>query len=453
MTAHPMDSRIYGHLWSTPETNAIFSDEGRTQCWLEILAALAEAQAAVGLVPQAAALAIRSHADVALLDLDEVGVQTRATGHSTLGLIRCLQEVLPPEAREWVYYGATVQDVTDTWTALVMARVAGHLVRDLDRLQQTVDRLAREHAATVMLGRTHGQPGLPITFGFKAAVWASEVRRHRQRLAEGRTRWSVAQLGGALGTMEFWGDESIPLLEEFAARLGLQAPDIAWLTARDRIAEFVGMLALITATIGKIGQEIFQLQRFELSEVREARAEGTVGSITMPHKVNPESSEHLVTLARIVRSHASLALEAMLPEHERDGRAWKAEWLFLPESCSLAAASLAIAVPMLEGLKVDAERMAANLEATRGYVMSEPVMRRLAGVYGKHRAHSLVYEAAMRGLDSGTDFGHALAGTPAIAEALTPEQLRAALDPRQALGRIEDFVARAVPDALADPHD
>ncbi len=149
----------------------------------------------------------------------------------------------------------------------------------------------------------------------------------------------MVQLGGALGTMEFWGDRALGLLDAFAARIGLGAPDVPWITARDRVAEFMWLLAAISATVGKIGNEVYQLQRPEIGEVRESFTAGTVGSITMPHKRNPEISEHLVTLSRVIRAQAGLALDGMVAEHERDGRAWKTEWLVVPESvpCTPAA--------------------------------------------------------------------------------------------------------------------
>ena len=155
-----------------------------------------------------------------------------------------------------------------------------------------------------MCGRTHGQPGLPITFGFKAAVWAAELDRHLERLRQGRRRWEVVQLGGALGTMEFWGDRALDLLEAFARQLGLGVPVVPWITARDGVAEFIWLLAAISATAGKIGNEVYQLQRPEIGELRESFTPGTVGSITMPHKRNPEISEHLVTLSRVIRAQA-----------------------------------------------------------------------------------------------------------------------------------------------------
>lgn len=444
MTSHPMDSVVYGHLWGTPEVSRLLDDRGRTQAWLDILAALAGAQAEVGIIPVAAAEEIERHADVNLLDLGRVAAETRTTGHSTLGLIRCLQDVLPPEAREWVYYGATVQDVSDTWTALLIRDVSAIVDRELGRLEASAARLAADHATTIMSGRTHAQVGLPITFGFKAAVWVSELRRHRQRLADGTRRWNAVQLGGAVGTMEFWGDRALPLLEAFARRIGLRAPDIAWLTARDGVAEFVSVLGMTTATIGKIGQEVLQLQRPELGEVRERTTPGVVGSITMPHKVNPEISEHLVTLARLVRSQVGLALEAMLPEHERDGRAWKTEWIVIPQVCNLSAAALAFGGTLLEGLEVNGSRMMANLEACRGYALSEPVLRTLSPIVGKHSAHELIHRVAMRGIAEGLPFAEALGAEPEVTGVLSTDELAGLLEPAAGIGAAPEFVQRVL---------
>ncbi len=438
MTSHPTDSQVYGHLWTTPELHALFDDPGRTAAWLEILVALAWAQADVGLVPQEAARLIAENARLERLDLSAVAEGTRATGHSTLGLIRCLRAVLPEQAREWVYYGATVQDLSDTWFAVAMRAVADVVDRDLARCHAAAVALAARYRDTVMCGRTHGQPGLPITFGFKAAVWASELARHRERLAQLRPRVQVVQLGGALGTMEFWGERALPLLDGFAGRLGLGAPDLPWITARDRVAEFVTFLALVTGTLAKIGNEVFELQRPEIGEVGEPIVAGTVGSITMPHKRNPEFSEQLDTLARIVRSDAGVALEGLVALHERDGRSWKAEWLVLPEACQLTGAALGLAARLVEGLRVDAARMRANLDAHGTAMTSEPLMALLAARIGKHSAHDAVYAAAMAARDAGTDLGEQL-----VAEGLlTREEVAAAADPVRALGMATAFVDR-----------
>ena len=437
-------SVVYGHLWSTPEVAELFSDRGRTQSWLEILAQLAEAQAELGLIPTEAARGIAENARVDLLDLDEVGKRTRATGHSTLGLIQCLKQALPEEAKEWVYYGATVQDLSDTWTGLVMKRVGAVAYRDLRAIEAALLDLATAHRDTTMVGRTHGQPGLPITFGFKAAVWASEVRRHIERLKESKSRLQVGQLAGALGTCSFWGPSALKLQRLFCERVGLRAPDMTWLTARDRIAEFSTMVAMSTATIAKIGNEIYNLQRPEIGEVRESFRSGVVGSITMPHKRNPELSEHLGTLARVVRSGAGLALEGLVHEHERDGAAWKPEWVFLPELCMAASACLAFGRELVGGLEVDGERMASNLREQEGYVMSEPVMQALTVKLGKHTAHEVVYEAAMAGVEGRKSFRDALQEDERISGELDAEALDHLLDPAGALGRTGELIDRVV---------
>ncbi|MBV9816916.1 MAG: adenylosuccinate lyase family protein [Solirubrobacterales bacterium] len=443
MSSHIIDSEQYGHLWSTEATRELFSDRGRLRGWLEILVALAEAQAECGLVPGEAAEAIARTLPDLELDPAAVGRATQEAGHSTLGLIRCLQAELPLQAREWIYYGATVQDLTDTWLGIVMRRMCGMLGEGVNEIEAAAVALARRHRDTVTLGRTHAQPGLPITFGFKAAVWVAELRRHSERVTEATPRLAVGQLAGAVGSGAFFGERTIELQERFLGRLGLRVPEIAWLTARDRVTELMVLCAMVTGTLAKVGNEIKQLQRAEIGEVREPTRDGLVGSITMPHKRNPELSEHLGTLARVVRGGASLALEGGAHEHERDGTAWKTEWAFVPEGCSATAVALGLAAELLSGLEVDAERMRANLEAQRGYVLSEPVMAVIADKVGKHEAHRLVYEASIAAVRRGDTFAEAIRGSDASAH-LDEDELAAALDPERTAAHAASFVDRVL---------
>jgi adenylosuccinate lyase len=433
-------TEIYAHLWGTAETRALFDDRDRTQIWLDVIAALATAQAELGLIPAAAARDIADHARAEELDLAAVAEETRRTGHSTLGLIRVLQRSLGEEGRAWVYFGATVQDVADTWTGIAMQRMLAIVRRDLGAIEQTLRALAREHRGTLMLGRTHGQPGLPITFGFKAAVWAAEVRRHLRRAAEAEPRLAVGQLAGAVGTLSSWGEAGLELQRRVMERLGLGVPDTSWTSARDRIAELVTLLALVTGTLATIGNEIYNLQRPEIGELSETPADGVVGSITMPQKRNPERSEHLVTLARVVRAAAAPALEGLVSEHERDGAAWKTEWAFLPQACGAAAVALSLAVELVGGLRVDAERMRANLDAQGGYVLAEAVMLGLAGRVGKDRAHTLVSEAAARGAAQGVPLRDALLADPAVTEHLAADDIDELLRPERSLGAIDALI-------------
>jgi adenylosuccinate lyase len=411
MGARITDSALYGHQWATEELREVFAEEARIQGWLDVLVALAEAQAELGIIPLEAARAIAANSSVRRLDLDFMAEETARTGHSTLGLIRALGRALPTEAREWVYYGATVQDVTDTWTALAMRSVARVVWRDLRAIEQVLIELAERHRDTIMAGRTHGQLGSAITFGLKAAGWADEIRRHLHRLRGAAPRLLVGQLGGGVGTLAFFGDKGPELRRIFCARLGLDDPGIAWLSARDRIAEFVHLLAMVAATLARVGNELYQLQRPEIDELREPEGRETVGSITMPHKRNPEVAEHLVTLSRLVRAQADVVLEGMVQEHERDGRGWKAEWVALPEACLLTGAGLFLTLKVLKGLEVRAEAMRNNLEPQRGLLVSENVLALLAPKIGKHRAQAALQQALQEARDGGLTLEEALAAS------------------------------------------
>ena len=432
-------TEVFGHLWGTAETRDMFEDAGRTRIWLAVIGAIAAEQGELGLIPEPAAREIAERTERPV-DLEEVALETRRSGHSTLGLIHVLQHDLGDVAAEWVYYGATVQDVADTWTGLVAQRMLAIAERDLAAIEAALVALADRHRGTVMLGRTHGQPGLPITFGFKAAVWAAEVRRHRARVAQAEPRLTVGQLAGAVGTLAAWGTDGLELQRRVMERLGLGVPDVSWTSARDRVAELVGLLAMITATLAKIGNEVYNLQRAEIAEVAEAVTPGVVGSITMPQKRNPERSEHLVTLARLVRAAAAPALEGMVAEHERDGAAWKAEWAFLPQACGAAATALALGAELTAGLQIDPARMRANLEA-HGDVLAEPVMLALGAVVGPRRAHALIHAAVERGREQGLTLHDALAAEPAIADHVDLDEL---LRPERSLGAIDAIIDRVL---------
>lgn len=416
MGARLTDSEQYAHLWRTQEMARVFDERARLQRWLDILAALATAQARLGLIPADAATTIAAQTRVEALDLALVAEQTRATSHSTLGLIRGLEGALPAPADQYVYWGATVQDVTDTWFALVMRDVGAIAWRDLRRIEQTLLDLAERHRDTVMTGRTHGQPGSPVTFGFKAASWADEIRRHLDRLREGRARWLVGQLGGAVGVLGFFEPQGPALRAQFCAELGLHDPGISWLSSRDRIAEFGSVLAMICATLARIGNEVYELQRPEIGELREPTSPTSVGSITMPHKRNPERSEHLDTLARLVRANTGVLVEGMVASHERDGRAWKAEWVALPEVCLLTGVALETSRGLLEGLEVDDHAMRVNLEHQGDSWASERLLAGLSTRMGKHSAQDFLQGLLADGTDKTAVVAAVVASGAASAE-------------------------------------
>jgi adenylosuccinate lyase len=440
-------SRLYGHLWSTPELAAVFDEQAMLQTWLDILVALAKAQASMGIVPATAASAIADAARVEALDLDYVAEQTRLTSHSTLGLIRGLLRILPESAREHVYLGATVQDVSDTWFGLVMREVGAVVWRDVRALEARLLELAAQHRNTVMTGRTHGQPGAPITFGFKVASWADESRRHLDRLREGRPRWVVGQLAGAVGVLGFFGADGPELRRRFCAELGLADPGISWLTARDRLAEFGTVLAMICGTLSRIGTEIYELSRPEIGELTEGALPGAVSSITMPHKHNPEGSEHLDTLARLARSSAAVLVEGMVASHERDGRAWKAEWIALPEVCQLTGTALHLARQLVGGLVVNPGAMRRTVTRYGSDLASERVLAQLSARIGKHRAQRELHEVLR---EEGADLVSGL-GTRGLASA---EEVQSWLDSPSvhgAVAMVDTVCARAAVARVDEP--
>ncbi len=449
MPTHISDSLIYGGSWGTAETRALFDDEPRTRCWLRILAALAESQAEVELIPkEAAADVARTCREIPLDDafFAEVREGFEATNHTTLGLIQTVQKRCPETSGEWLYYGATVQDITDTWTMLVLHTLSAVARRELLAIESQLLALAKKHRDTVMPGRTHGQPGLPITFGYKVAVWAREFRRHLQRLREMQARLGIGQLCGGVGSLSSLGPRGFELQESFSRRLGLRPPDISWIVARDVLVEWFQWTSLVSGTADKLGHEVYNLQRAEIGEVSEGFVEGTVGSITMPHKRNPEISEHLGTLARVVRHNTALIAESQIHDHERDGRAWKSEFAVFSQSAMAFAKILELVKTLAANLVVHPERAMANLEATRGFILSESVMLALAKKVGKQTAHRLVYDTAMKAheAEDGRSLKEALLESEAVREHLSEDAIESLLDYRANTGLCGELVDRVL---------
>jgi adenylosuccinate lyase len=452
MPVHISDSAIYRNSWSTPELRALFDDAALTAGWIEVMVVLAETEAEFGLIPEAAARQLAEACRNAKLDeafFAEVREDFERTNHSLLGLIRALQRRCPEKSGEWLCYGATVQDITDTHTARVLVNARDIFASQLAGVAAALSSLALRYRDTPMCGRTHGQPGLPITFGFKAAGWLDEIQRHRRRLAETEARTNVGQLAGGVGSLSSLGPEALALQRRFFEKLGLSAPAISWTASRDRLAEWLNLLALITATADRIGHEVYNLQRPEIGELGEGFVPGTVGSITMPQKRNPEISEHLGTLARTVRHQAAHMAENLVHDHERDGRSWKGEWAILPGACLAAGKALALLRDLLEHLEIREERMLGNLLATRGFVHGERVMLALAPKLGKQSAHALVYRVAMDAAEQGIGLREAVLAEPQIMETLGIEGIESLFDIGQSTGFCAQMVDRVLAEAEA----
>lgn len=442
MPTHIIDSPIYGDAWNTDEMRAIFDDVPRLQGWLDVIAALAEAQAELGIIPAEALPEIRRVCRVELLDMAALQRAYAETGHSTLGLINELKQLCSGPAGEWIYYGATVQDISDSYTAAALRKVWAIVFRDLRQIESDLLNLAVAHRATPMAGRTHGQPGLPITFGYKVSVWLAEIRRHVERLKDVSRRMGEGQLSGGVGSLSAYGERGLDLQTNFLARLGLRPPLISWTSARDTQYEFLHLLAMIASTFDKIGHEVYNLQRPEIGEVREGFVPGTVGSITMPHKRNPEIAEQLGSLARLIRHNVNALSESLAHEHERDGRSWKVEWGVIGPVCGLTGALLRLSRTMCAHLEVDSASMLANLDATRGNVFSESVMLALAKFTGRQTAHDLVYTAALAAAPNRRPLKEALLENPAVTRHLPAADLDRLFDYKRVMGACLQFVDR-----------
>ncbi len=446
-SVHISDSTIFGSSWADNELRPLFTEQNRVRGWLKIMAVLADVQAEFALIPEQAAIEIKAAYQGIVIDdafLKEVGEGFLKTNHSLMGLINAVKSHCGAIGGEWLCYGATVQDITDTHTIRTLLKVLIHFLEQLTAIQKILIDLARQHRHTVMCGRTHGQPGLPITFGFKAATWLDELERHRQRLTELKPRLSVGQLSGGVGSLSSFGPQALALQKAFMQRLGLETPAISWTSSRDRYAEWLNVLAMITSTGDRIGQEIVNLQRPEIGELCEGFVSGAVGSITMPQKRNPEISEHLGTLSRVVRHHAAHMAENLVHSHERDGRSWKGEWLIIPDATLATGKSLALLKSLLKDLQVNRERMLANILATNGFVHAETVMLALAKALGKQSAHQLIYEVSLKAQTEELHFKQAISEHPQISVLLTREEIDSLFDLEQSTGMCADMVDQVI---------
>lgn len=444
MPVSVFDMQSLQHLWSTDELRDIFSEENRIQKWLDFEAALAEAQAELGIIPEAAAREIRAQAKISNIDIGQMSAEIRRIKHSLVPALKQLQARCGPDHGEWVHYGATTQDVVDTGVALQLKQVHSVILRDVTAVGQELARLAQTHRDTPMAGRTHGVQALPITFGHKCAVWLDELSRHHDRLKECEARMLVGMVAGAVGSQASLGEQAEEVERRTLAKLGLAAPAVSWAPARDRFTEYALVLAMLGATLSKIGNELFNMQRNEFGEVEEAFSAGKLGSSTMPHKRNPTSAENLAGLCRPLRANAALMLEGMVQEGERDGIAWKIEWKALPECCLIAGAMLFQAMNLLAGLRVDADAMALNLDRMRGYLLSEHVMLELSERVGKQTAHEWIYEASMHGITHKLDFAQALRQHKDLAALLGEAEIQRLTDPSGYLGQCAPSVDRVV---------
>ncbi|WUR15345.1 adenylosuccinate lyase [[Empedobacter] haloabium] len=441
MPTHITESRIHGGAYSAPDFAAIFSDSNQVQKWLDVEVALAATQADLGIVPNDAALEVARVARVELFDLEALGRESVATGHVLVPTIRALARLCANGWGEYVHYGVTTQDILDTGLVLQIKEAWTLVLARLHSIRSHLVTLARRHRHTPMVARTHGQQALPTTFGYKVAIWIDEIDRHFERFSEARARVMVGNLTGAVGTMASFGRPGFDIQQRTLSRLGLNVPLTSWHSARDRILEAAWLMVQTSVTLGRMANEVYQLQRSEIDEVREGFRPGHVGSSTMPHKQNPSTVDLISALSRMVRAQMVALTDAAFQQHERDGTTWRIEWAALPELFIYAGALLSRMDEVLAaGLEIREDRMRQNLDLSGGLIMSERVMLALSSKLGKQTAHELLHDVAQQARRDDMSFREALLNAGRLSECITREELASLLDPLSYVGLAADMV-------------
>jgi 3-carboxy-cis,cis-muconate cycloisomerase len=438
------DSVLFRDMFGTAEMRAVFADEALVGRYIEAEVALARAQARLGVVPKEAAQAIEAAAKSIRIDFDKLRAETEIVGYPILPLVHQLSEAAG-EAGRYVHWGATTQDIMDTANVLQIRAALQIVARDLREVRDILATMAKKYRDTPMAGRTHLQQALPVTFGYKAAVWLSSVDRHIERVDQALPRILLGEFSGAAGTLASVGEGGLEMQKLFCEELGLHQPSITWHVARDGIAEAVTLLGLITGTLGKIATDVMLLSSSEFGEVSEPFVPGRGASSTMPQKRNAISSELMLAAAKAVRQHVATMLDGMIHDLERATGPWHLEWVSLPESFLLTASSLANAKFMLAGLVVHEKRMLENLDLTRGLIVAEAVMMAAAPKLGRQHAHDVVYDACRKAIEGGGQLADILAEVPEITEALGgKDAIRRHCDPANYLGLCGPMVDRVL---------
>jgi len=423
--------------YTRPELGRIWGEENRFRTWLEVEIAATETLAAAGIVPKDAAKAIRERAGFQLERIREIEAEVR---HDVIAFTTAVAEIVGPESR-WFHYGLTSNDVVDTAQSLLVKQASAIIASDLRQLSDVLERRAWEFKDTPMVGRTHGIHAEPITFGFKLAIWYSEVQRDIERFDRAREEMRVGKFSGAVGTFAHLSPE---LEEKMCARLGLKAAAISsQVIQRDRHANYLATLAVIASTLDKIATEIRHLQRTEVREAEEYFSEKQKGSSAMPHKRNPVNFEQVSGLARVVRSNAQAGFENVALWHERDISHPSVERIILPDSTTLVDYMLDKTANLLDTMFIYPARMKANLESTGGLVFSGQLLLELVeqGV-SREDAYRLVQSHAMRAWNQGLNFREQVLNDRDITGRVPEKAIQRAFDLKRQLRHIDAIFAR-----------
>ena len=444
MAASIIDSSIFQGIFTTDAMRHVWSDENRTAKYVEIERALAVVQGRLGIIPKEAADEIVRHCRIENIDMARLRQQTERIGYPILGVVTQLNQLCRDKLGEYVHWGATTQDITDTATVLQIREALELVDGELAAIAQAMGKLAKAYRLTPVIGRSNLQQAIPVTFGYKMAGLLSAVLRHRERLAQLKERVLVGEFAGAAGTLASIGKGALETQAGLCAELGLAQPVIAWHTIRDNIAETGALLGLIGGTLGKLSMDVKLMMQTEVGEVFEPYHHGRGSSSTMPQKRNPIASCYIHAAISVVRQHAAALMDAMVADHERSTGPWEIEWIVLPEAFCLIAGALKQSRAVVEGLEVDAAAMMRNIEMTGGLVMSEAVMMGLGPYIGREYAHDLVYDLCRESLATKTPLIELLAAHPEIKRHVDRAALQRMLDPANYLGQSGVMVDRVL---------
>lgn len=438
-----LDSILFRDAFGTPLMREVFSDFSLISRYVEVEIALAQAEARCGVIPPEAAAEIARRADVSSLDFDLLRRETDLVGYPILPLVQQLVKQCGKAGR-YVHWGATTQDIMDSAVILQVRDGLSIIEADISALRGILADLSRRYRDTPMAGRTHLQQALPVTFGYKTAIWLAMFDRHAERLEQLKPRVLVGQFAGAAGTLASLGDRGFDVQRAFCQQLGLGIPVSTWHVARDGLAEVVNFFGLVTGSLGKIALDIMIMASTEFAELCEPFVKGRGASSTMPQKRNPISSELMLAACKGVRQHAGLMLDAMVQDFERATGPWHAEWMAIPESFVLTAGALHQAKFALGGLIVDQNKMAENLEVSRGLIVAEAVMMGLAPQLGRQEAHDVVYDACRLASEKHLTLAEALSANPQVSGRIDSATIDRLTSPGNYLGLAPEMVDRVL---------
>ncbi len=439
MASNVLDSVLFRDSFGTPQMRAVFDDRELVRKYVQVEVALAKAQARVGVIPAAAAEEIAAKCNADTLDFDLLRHETEIVGYPILPLVHQISKQAGASGG-YVHWGATTQDIMDTAVVLQVRDGLDIVQADVKALRAILAGLSKRYRDTPMAGRTHLQQALPVTFGYKCAIWLDMFDRHAERIAQARPRVLVGEFAGAAGTLASLGDKGLAVQKAMMEELGLGVPVSTWHVARDGFAEAVNLLGVITGSLGKIAYDVMIMASNEFGELYEPFVKGRGASSTMPQKRNPISSELMLACAKGVRQQAGLMLDAMVQDLERATGPWHAEWIAIPESFVLAAGALNQAKFMLGGLIVDEKAMARNLDMTKGLIVAEAVMMGLAPHIGRQDAHDVVYDACRVVNEKGGRLADVLNAMPSVSSRLDPKLIEKLTDPANYLGMAPQMV-------------